>query len=405
MKCIIKTHESFDTVGICINIDCDLKTRLVCPKCLISYHSEHMTNIILFNDILDTKEKDEFYLQNIPEINEFKKISKEFENNKDNYQQILNKVELNTSTVYDIVLSNFENMNLGLKKALEVAYDVDIEQACVKMKEFEENNLYNITEKLINKSFTNSEYEDIVSNTVVQNLKELKLSLSKRIKKEINNTKRSEMLDGHITQFYAELKKDLITLFKSYNEKICYIDSAINPFVIQLRPNNHCSSGLGVKLDTIFKDGLYTITKKAMCLIGNRPFMAKEKFKLVFENASSFSCVGFGIGSLSDPKIEDVLSINSNNVLLCLCCNGPWSAKGMKVSSTNVKLSTFLLSDVTKEVIYEFDKVSDRFRVYDAKNNLHAEIAISSLPLKDDLTFIMNCTSGVNLSFRIINFN
>jgi hypothetical protein len=77
----------------------------------------------------------------------------------------------------------------------------------------------------------------------------------------------------------------------------------------------------------------------------------------------------------------------------------------MKVMSTNTKLSTSLLNDVTKEVIYEFDRVNDKFRISDAKQNIHAEIAISSLPLKDDLTFIMNCTSGVNLSFRIINFN
>jgi hypothetical protein len=172
-----------------------------------------------------------------------------------------------------------------------------------------------------------------------------------------------------------------------------------------LKPNNHCSSGLGVKIESIFKDGVYTINKKAMCLIGNRPLMPREKFKLVFENPSSFSCVGFGLGSLTDPKIEDVLSINSNNVLLCLCCNGPWSAKGMKIASTNTKLSTFLLNDVNKEVIYEFDKPNDKFKISDAKNNLHAEIAISSLPIKDDLTFIMNCTSGVNFSFRIINFN
>jgi hypothetical protein len=96
------------------------------------------------------------------------------------------------------------------------------------------------------------------------------------------------------------------------------------------------------------------------------------------------------------------LSSNSNTCMMCLCCNGPWSAKGMKILNQSTKLSAVLKNSQTKEITFEFNRAEDRYKVFDPSGVIHSEFIISQLSYGDNIIPIMNCTSGVTVSFSIV---
>jgi hypothetical protein len=119
MKCIINDHENFEICGLCVNPDCEMLSRLVCPKCLVNYHSLHAKTILLFNDILENKKKDVEYLDIIPQINKMKEIVIESQSNKSKMKEIEKTIEIESSQIYDQIHQNFQNINLELKNDLK----------------------------------------------------------------------------------------------------------------------------------------------------------------------------------------------------------------------------------------------------------------------------------------------
>jgi hypothetical protein len=302
-------------------------------------------------------------------------------------------------------------MNQNLRKDLESALKVDVDSLSNFFKTLEDCNLYNNTSMLSNKLITGAEYESIITNTIIQNLKDIKMIMKnkgksmssspngKQVVEKKDNKEIISNIGKNIKSTYDELKNDLINLFKKYSLRMQNIIESINNKTIF---KFVCNAYTKYTIDQLMEDDKYILKGKNLCLIGDRPMNNPiEKWKIIIDKPVSFSCCGFGIGSLSDIKINESLSSNNNNVLMCLCCNGPWSAKGMKIINTTNKLGPRLMTEEKKEVIFEINRNEDLFKIYDAGNVLHATFNLSTLAYKDNLVPIINCTTGVTFNFKI----
>jgi hypothetical protein len=402
MKCLIPGHESFDSVGVCLNLECTQKSRLVCPKCLLNIHNMHSDNIVLFGDVLETKLNDIEYLTSISEVKDFLENMDECIKRRDSFDQMNKNIEVKASIIYDFLLSNFENLNNNVKKIIENAFNIVNGNSETLLKSLqEENNLYNNTSMLTFNQLSPSEYETVVTNSVISKLKEIRQSQNNAKTKlhSQNIIRDNNVIESKLNDFYNSFKADLATLFKRYNEKVYGVTTKTT---VEFIPNNFCRTNLNVSLEQIFEKGRYVAQNKQLCLIGVRPLLAYEKWKIRFENVVCLSCIGFGIASLDDPKIHDSLSSNKNNCLLCLCCNGPWNTSAMKILIPSTKLSNVLKSNSVKEITFEFNRGEDKYKVYDPFGNVHSEFSISQIQYQDNIVPIINCTAGVSVSFSII---
>lgn len=421
MRCFIIGHENFDPCGVCMDNDCDKESRLICPKCLIGYHQTHLNSIILFNDIIDLKQKDLDHLKIFPEVEEIKYYVEEGARNKLSFTEISTEIEKSSSLMYDLILNNFDTLNHKIKSKVESNLKLDYDHLSEILNSFEESTLLDNTSLLINKQITGKHYEDTITNTLIRKLKEIKLTVNNQKKDEKKNIPLKERkisdaeeheqkinkLSKKIACFYNELKMDLVNLFKQHLKKVENLNEAFGS-LFKFIPTTY-TGNKDVKIEEIYDCAAskYTIKGRNLCLIGDKIFSGPvNKWKLVFDSAHSFSCCGFGLGSLDDPQLLcNSLSSNNANVLMCLCCNGPWSAKGMKIINTYSKIGARLLMEEKKEIIFEVNKLEDKFRIIDNNNSLHSEIPISSLKFKENLVPILNCTTGVNISFKIVDLN
>jgi hypothetical protein len=401
MKCSIPGHESFDCVGICLNLECSLKTRLVCPKCLLNTHAIHSEKIILFGDILENKLYDIDYLANVTEIKESLENMKDILSKRESLQHISKNIEIHSSMIYDFLLSSFENINNNIKKEVENALNLGNDNTQCILKAFqEEYNLYNNTSLMMLNQLSAVEYETLISNTIIERLNNMKIKDNKPNQDKSNSKiKDAHLIESKLNDFYNSFKSDLHTLFKRYNEKIFSITTKST---VELVPNTYSKINLNLTLDQVFYNNTYIINKKQVCLIGTRPLLPYEKWKVKFDNIISLSCIGFGIASLDDPRINDILTSNTNSCLMCLCCNGPWSARGMKVLNLNIKLSVILKNSATKEITFEFNRSEDKYKIIDPNGEIHSEFVISQLHFQDNIIPIMNCSSGVSANFSIL---
>jgi hypothetical protein len=400
MKCFIPGHESFDSVGICLNLECSLKTRLVCPKCLLNIHAVHSDKIILFGDVIDNKLSDIDYLSNVAEIKESLESVKDLILKRESLQHISKDIEVHSSMIYDFLLSNFESLNNHVKREVENALNLGNDNTqCILRSLQEEHNIYNNTSMMMFNHLSAAEYETVIANTIIEKLKKIKNNNSNTNPDNLSKIKDAHHIEKKLNDFYISFKGDLHTLFKRYNEKIFSITTKST---VELVPNTYCRTNLNLSLDQIFYNNSYIINKKQVCLIGTRPLLAYEKWKIKFDNISSLSCIGFGIASLDDPKVNDILTSDTNSCLMCICCNGPWSAKGMKILNQNSKLSVLLKNSPTKEITFEFNRSEDKFKIIDPNGDIHAEFVISQFYYPDNIIPIMNCSSGVSVNFSIV---
>lgn len=418
MRCIISGHENFDTCGICLEINCTFISRLVCPKCLVGYHNLHMESILLFNDILDNKQKDFDYLKMFPEVDQMNMYLEEGTKNKTASEKMTKIIESNSSSIYDLILNNFDNLNSCVKKEVDETLKLNLDHMGDIMSRFEEFGLYENTSQLMSKQISVKDLDNIINSSIIQNLKEIKSSVQKLnigsrslsgssglIPNLIppSQSEKVEKVSKKINTIYIELKSDLLNLFRKYTAKVSSIAETTNntSFKFIISPYNK-----NVTQDDIYHNqtSMYTLKGKNLCLVGDTPLNCLiERYKIVIEKPTSFSCCGFGIGSLDDPNLlNSSLSGNNNNVLLCLCCNGPWSAKSMKILNTNNKLGPALFTDDKKEIYFELNRIEEKFKIFDNNNILHAEICLANLTYKENLTPILNCTSGVTFSFKIV---
>jgi hypothetical protein len=406
MRCNIKNHENFDTCGICFDIYCNFQSRLVCPKCLMGPHQNHSSSIILFNDIIETKQKDIEYLRIFPEIQDINSYTEEGSKSKNALGEISLEIEKNSSLIYDLIFNQFNEFNQNIKKQTDtnLKFNGDLlDEALIK---FEELSLYENTNLFINKNITAENYQNVIQDGLINKLKEIKFILSeKNLNKQTHDHFfRRDNFSKKIKLIYSDFKSDLLNLFKKYNSR-CESLQELTITGFNLVPNNYAGNKNVAINDIKNPEGIYTIKGKNLCLVGDKPLNGLiEKWKVKIQSASSFSCCGFGIGSLDDPNIiTGNLSSNNETVLICLCCNGPWSAKGMKIVNSSYKIGPKLIndhSDNSKEIIFEINKLEDKFKII-YNGNLHADFILSTLKYKENLVPIINCTSGVNFIFKL----
>jgi hypothetical protein len=119
MKCLVQSHENFEICGVCLDLECELISRMVCPKCLMTNHKLHTKSIILLNDIIDSKLKDLDYLKIFPEIETLINIQRE-EKIKESYlNEIMQTLEFKSSQIYDNLHENFENILQKIKDGVK----------------------------------------------------------------------------------------------------------------------------------------------------------------------------------------------------------------------------------------------------------------------------------------------
>lgn len=407
MKCTIQGHENFDSCGICLHTSCELVSRVVCAKCLISTHIIHTSNIILFNDIIENKQNDLEYLIVFPEIQNMHNTISDGIQNKSSFLEISKKIETSSSMIYDILLNNFDQMNLNLKNNLEKSLQINIDSLSNVTKILEESNLFNNTSMLLNKQITSKVYEETIVNTIINSLIEIKNQLKQENSSanSLNllnkNTKNEiEKIEKNLKLTYDELKVDIVNLFKSYSQKFkLVVDKSLGKLEkFKFICNNYCK----LTNENILEEETYVIKGKNLSLIGDRPLTGiEEKWKILIEKPNSFSCCGFGIGSLDDPNIHKQHSTNGNCVIMCLCCNGPWNCKSMKITHPSSKLGPKLFGSEKNEVIFEINRNENIFKIFDSEGNLHSSYNLKDLPYNENLVPIMNCTYGVCFNFKI----
>ena len=128
------------------------------------------------------------------------------------------------------------------------------------------------------------------------------------------------------------------------------------------------------------------------------------KYKIRFDDVTSFGCGGFGIISKNDPQFDTTdFGSFSGHPLFCLCCSGSWS--GNNVTTKGGEAMQHRLKKAPKEerfMTFEIDIDNMKFNVYDCVDELFCEYNISGMTYKDDLVLFFYTGSSVTHSHEIV---
>ena len=331
----------------------------------------------------------------------------------------MQNLEFKSSKIYDCLHENLDNIFQKIKDGVKETAEENNKNISIYnsnkgislgdlLNQLEEINLYNNTNFLIIKNISCEVYEDKL-NKILNKVIKAKNMLNKENsnsdiidKKYLNKEKNPlNLLSIKIKNFFVDLNSDLNSLFKKYNIIASSISLKYSQTIFKfiLTEFSKLTNTSEIPLENEF----YSIKEKSYDLISDQPLNNNvHKWKIIFDKTRSFSCVGFGLGSLDDTELQKIsISKNQNNVLLCLCCNGPWSAKPMTIVETNYKFKNKLYNANKKEVNFEINREEGKFKILDFENQVHSEYLLSLLPYQYNLVPVMYSSSGVSFNFKI----
>jgi len=228
------------------------------------------------------------------------------------------------------------------------------------------------------------------------------------------------LLKNDFSSKYNETINDL-TLIINHLELTNKINSEINnnedpdednpaariPKIFKLVPNRLSEN---INEEEYLEDGVYKLISKDIYLIGDQPLLNINSWRVEFVTHERFGCCGFGIISLDDPVIHSTFRDSGKHPLFCGCCNGSWSAGHISNKNTYTNnsgsncttINEILTDENNKTFRFELDRNTNKFNVYDPKDNLFADYDMNLYSYTENLTFVVTSNGGPIFSFRLL---